>query len=323
MKILIALSLVFSLNVCLAEYLPRDYWYVVSDEAKDTLPPNVCLVTGIVTEAWSEGKVENGIISNLDRSSNTKSNANGEYSLILSTRDTAIFFFHPKYAEIVCWNYNFQGGHHVVMNFVTSDKLPDGMEVIEEKPVIYAYSDKDLTATMKLSNSSSLTFTYPKYEEGWNIAVSDNQMKVDGKEYPYLFWEGSHDQLKFQRSDFGVFGYQIKTDSTIQFLEEILGKLNFNSTERTDFITYWAPRIEKTDYADIQFLIDQDYDSVIGDLTVNPKPNNERRMFMIFRGSDEFSIDPIFIEPKLKSFNREGFYLLEWGGAELPKKNTL
>ncbi len=323
MKLLFALGFVFSINVCLAEYLPRDYWYVVSDEALDSIPSNVCVVTGVVTEAWSEGKVENGIISNLDRSSNTKSNAQGEFKLTLSIKDTAIFFFHPKYAEIVCWDYNFQGGHHVVMNFVTSDKLPDGVEIIEEKPVIYAYSDEDLTASLQLSNSSSLTFTYPKYDDGWDVTISKNQLSVDGQNYPYLFWEGAHDNLSFQRSEAGLFGFQIDTDTSIQFLENVLSELNFNPTEKADFITYWAPRIEQTDYADIQFLIDENYDSVIGDLRVDPKPENERRVFMIFQGSDKYKANPIILAPELKSFNREGFYLLEWGGAELPKKSSL
>ncbi|MFT4601860.1 MAG: hypothetical protein ACI857_002045 [Arenicella sp.] len=322
MRLFLLLSCVFSLNAALSETVHRDYWYVVSDQAEDSIPANVCLITGHVTEVWGEKAVPNGIISNLDRSSNTKTDEKGYFELTISIKDTALFFFHEQYAEIVCWNYDFKGGHHVVMNFVTSEKLPNGMQVTEEKPVIYAYSEKDISASFKLSNADSFTFTYPEYKESWEVEIKANKLFIEDEQYPYLFWEGKNEGLKLN-SKTEVLGYKIDTDNCVEMLESALTDLNFNAQEKTDFITYWAPRITKYPYAEIQFLIDSEYNETIGRLNVDPKPDSQRRVFMIFKGSDVLAPYPVYEAPEFESFKRVGFHILEWGGAEITPTKAL
>lgn len=322
-KLSIIIILIVSTNLVLAESILRDVWLVQSDNAVDSISSKVCIVTGKVINVFSEKGVPDGVISNLDRSCNTVSKADGTYYLKLSAKDTAIFFYHPQYQEIVCWKYDFKGGHHVVMNFLTSEKLPDGMMYIEEKPVIYAYSEQELTASIKLSNASDLTFTYPAYDNGWNVKVSSKGIENNGTTLPYLFWEASSDNLEFKTID-GIYnGAHINTDSTIAYLENTLERIGLNSREQTDFITYWGPRIQEHNYATIQFLIDEEYDNSICQLIVEPKPDAIKRVYLLFEGSD--SENPRFVlqSKSYEGFERNGFTLLEWGGTEFIKQTKL
>ena len=307
-----------------AESLPRDYWHVISDQKDDSVKKNTCLVTGKVASVYSGSPVVGGVISNLDRSSNTKTNLLGEFSLVLSSKDTAIFFYHPEYSEIVCWNYNFQSGHHVNMNFVTSEKLEDGMMIMEEKPVVYLYSDKDLSVNLKYSNAADFTFSYPTYnEQGWDVSLDNNNMTVDGNSYPYLFWEGFSSEIAFQHNEIGVQADFINTDSTIQYLEGALDLLGFNSTEKADFITYWGPKVINHPYAQIQFVSDDSYDQLIGEVISSVEIDSKKRVYMIFQGSQSSISPPYLLKQELKSFARKGFTLVEWGGSELAPRKQL
>ena len=318
MKQLFSIILIFSSFASFSESIPRDIWVVKSDEKEATVKSNLCLITGNAYEAFSETGIEGGIISNLSRTNSCKTDENGNFSLTISSLDTAIFFYHESYVEIVCWKYEFKGGHHVVMDFICSEKLPDGMMYMEEKPVIYAYSNKTINADISLSNVQDLTFTYPQYNDGWCIEIDpESGISFDGKNYPYLFWEGEKNNLNFS-SDNGVCeGFFIQTDTAITFFENSLYALGLNQKESTDFITYWAPRIERYDYATIQFLIDDQYDNTIGELIVSPKPDAKRRVYLLFEGGNSERPDISLIQPELTGFKREGFTIVEWGGTEL------
>ena len=85
----------------------------------------------------------------------------------------------------------------------------------------------------------------------------------------------------------------------------------------TDFITYWAPRVMKYEYATIQFLLGDDYANSIAELISNPKPDSELRIFMLFQGFNENVPPNYLVEPSFDNFKRKGFTLVEWGGAQL------
>jgi hypothetical protein len=322
-KFSLIIVLLICTNLILAESILRDVWLVQSDKAVDSISSKVCIVTGKVINAFSEQGVPDGVISNLDRSSHTVSKADGTYYLKLSAKDTAIFFYHPQYQEIVCWKYDFKGGHHVVMNFLTSEKLPDGMMYMEEKPVIYAYSEQELTASIKLSNASDLTFTYPAYENGWNVKVSSKGIENNGTNLPYLFWEGSSDNLEFKTTDGIYSGAHINTDSSISYLQNTLAQIGLNSIEQTDFITYWGPRIQRYKYATIQFLVDEEYDNTICQLLVEPKPDAVKRVYLLFEGSNSENPKYVMQSKNFEGFERKGFTLIEWGGTEFLSEKKL
>lgn len=300
----------------LAESLPQDYYWVASNKHVDSIPKGKCLVTGRVTEAYAQVGVKGGIIANFTRSSYTTTNDSGYYSMLISAKDTGIFFYHPKYKEIVCWSFNFESQHVVEMNFVTSEKLPEGVIQVAEKPVIYLYSDEEKEVTVKLDNIQP-TFTYPEYNDGWKVTtLKDGELKIGDKSFPYLFWEANIENVGLMVSDLGYGGFAINTDSTVQFLERTLDYLALNNKEATDFITYWAPRLMAHKFANIQFYIDESYDKLIGDVNIVPNPDARRRVYMVFEGSDYFipSVrDGLYAKP----FTREGLVYVEWGGTEL------
>jgi hypothetical protein len=318
MKGVIYLLSFFIVSHSFAESIPRDFYAVLSDSFSAEVPKGVCVLKGKAYEAWSEKGVEGGVISNLDRSRNTVTDSLGNYELELSISDTAIFFYHKKYTEIVCWKYNFQSQHVVTMNFITSEKLPDGMMYMEEKPVIYLYSDAVLNVELKLDNEKELSFTYPLYQDGWKVTTGDKgTIYIDDKAYPYLFWEGKKESLDFVNDEGLIPGYFIKTDTIVSFLENSLSELGLNQKESTDFITYWGPRLMRYDYSTVQFLVDDAYSAEIAQLTVNPRPNSKRRVYLIFEGSNKESPNYIVKKQELPSFERIGFTVIEWGGSEL------
>jgi len=302
----------------IAESIPRDIYVVQSDSFSAEVPNGVCILKGKAFEAWSEVGVEGAVISNLDRSRATMTDSLGNYELKLSASDTAIFFYHEKYTEIVCWKYNFQSQHIVTMNFITSEKLPDGMIYMEEKPVVYLYSEAVLNVKLELSNKEDLSYTYPEYNDGWAVSTGENgTIHCKGKSYPYLFWEGKKKNIDFVKDLEVLKGYFIQTDTVVSFLENHLTQLGLNQKESTDFITYWGPRLMSYQYSTVQFLVDDQYDVEIAELSVTPKPESIRRIYLLFEGTNKDAPNYIVEKPLLTSFERTGFTVVEWGGTEL------
>lgn len=316
-NVILAVSLLSSFGAK-AESILKDYYYVASDEHKDSIKKGVCIITGKVWEAYSEGPVANAVISTIDRSKRTNTDENGVFTLTISDKDSAVFFFHPKYKEIVCWSYDFKSQHLVTMNFITSEKLPDGVIEVTEKPVIYLYSDELTEVSLKADFAANIDFSYPVYNEGWKVVAGPGgSLQSGGKSYPYIFWDGKKEGVGFQWEKDQLKGFQINTDSTISFLENTLAKFGLNDRESTDFITYWGPRITQYPYTLVQFFTDDEYDHMIGGLEVDPKPESQRRLFMVFSGQEFYNEQLEVVAPEFGAFTRNGLTLLEWGGSEL------
>ena len=64
------------------------------------------------------------------------------------------------------------------------------------KPVIYLYPTEEVEVTVKLDLKGTLNFIYPDFDPtsgAWHVrAQPDGKLTniADGKEYPYLFWDG-------------------------------------------------------------------------------------------------------------------------------------
>lgn len=308
--------LLFASLVVRAEYIPRDYYILISDVFDADIKPGTCLLTGKTMDV-NDQKIIGGTISNFDRSRSTLSKEDGSYSLLLSTIDTAVFFYHENYGEVVIWNYNFQSQHRVEINFISMEysEIP----VVVEKPVIYLYSEKEMDVDLTLQHPN-LIFTYPDYAQGWHVRTNAQgglTNHSDGKNYPYLFWEGASENLVFKKSDGLISGTIIKTDSSIAFLENTLTALGLNAIEQTDFITYWGPRLIGSHFAFVQFLIDDEVDEMVAGLNVNPKPDSQRRVYMLFTPLDQPHVPFKFEPQKFSGFSRTGLTVLEWGGSEI------
>lgn len=192
-----------------------------------------------------------------------------------------------------------------IINFV-SEIREDSRIGVGGKPVIYLYPEKEQEVNVKLDLDGKFTFTYPEYNNGWNVtAKPDSTIISGGKEYSYLFWEGLMPTFK---PDFKE-GFVVKGSDSIEFLREILAKMGLTPKEYNEFIVYWAPKLQKNEYNKIYFAED-DYTSK-AKLEITPKPDSILRVFMVYEKADK---NTVLRKQEIKPFERKGFTVVEWGG---------
>jgi len=197
----------------------------------------------------------------------------------------------------------------------TLDK--DGKMVIHfeeatEKPVIYLYPEKETDVHVELElTESELNTTYPKYNNGWDVtAYPDGTLlnKVDGTHHKYLFWDAVNCRTRFDFSK----GFCVAGSDTEAFLKEKLTYMGLTEQEMNEFIVYWLPLMEHNAYNLISFQ-DEAYTNS-AKLTITPTPDSECRIFMAYVPLE----NAVDIEPQqLSAFERKGFSVVEWGGAEV------
>lgn len=184
--------------------------------------------------------------------------------------------------------------------------------VKEEKPVIYLYPTQEEVIDVKLEYKGELTVTYPKYNDGWKVKAKPDGTLInleDNREYSYLFWEGIS-SLDWNISK----GFVVKSEDTMEFLQEKLEYMGLTPKEYNEFIVYWLPSLQENKYNLIYFAGDEYED--YAKLNINPKPDSILRVMMVYKPLDK----PIEIEEqKLEQFNREGFTVVEWGGTRVEK----
>lgn len=179
-----------------------------------------------------------------------------------------------------------------------------------KKPVIYLYPTSEQSVSVKLDYNGELTCTYPEYKDGWNvIAEPDGTLTNigDKREYSYLYWEGiSKNQWDMSK------GFVVKGEDTEEFLQEKLEYMGLTPREYNEFIVYWLPIMQENKYNLITFA-GEEYENV-AKLNITPKPDSILRIMMLFKSLDK----PIEIEEQeIKSFERKGFTVIEWGGTEV------
>jgi len=318
MKIfLTAICLVFSL-ASMAGQNPILY-NIESDGLDTTITAGTCVIEGKVT--YNGAAAVNALVANCSSGIRTATDKNGKFSIEISELDSCLYVFKSGFSEIVMDRFDFQSQHRMKINFFLNQNL---IITTVDKPVIYVYSPESTACQIMLAPKSELTFTYPAYNKTWDFRTSSNgQLKMGDRSYPYLFWEGETSNLTYQQNgeEEGVCelhkAFQIQTDSTISFLENQLDKFGLNATEKTDFITFWGPRMMGNKYALVQFLWDEDYASKIAGLTMHPKPESSLRLFMLFTSLDQQSSSYKTTPPNFKGFTRNGLTLVEWGGSQI------
>lgn len=290
---------------------------------QDTIDPAVdkgkCKISGV---ALYEDKVVPNALVYSQHTRGVRTNENGEFVIVLDTADQYLTIDMGEKKQGYIENYKFKGGHAIKCEVYIRDW---DMMMIVDKPVIYLYSDDDLEARVQLKTDLELTFTYPMLEDdSWSVNVTSNGLgSNNGRVYPYLFWEAKTEVLDYQRNDDALVGELILKDTVISYLESKLSNFGLNSTEQTDFITYWGPKMSNYEYVITQFNLDEVVEEMAA-LDVSPIPESKRRVFMLFTGFDyKPSIELENPASNLKSFNRTGFTLLEWGGTEVSKEKLL
>lgn len=185
------------------------------------------------------------------------------------------------------------------------------------KPVIYLYPQKIEVVKVQLDYAGKLIADYPAYDpkiSGWEVtAYPDGRLinKADGKEYSYLFWEGND----YEKNDYNLStGFVVKGSDSRAFLQNTLAKMGLTPKEYNEFIVYWYPKMENNAYNLIHFAGQEYTDRA--KLTISPTPDSILRVFMVLKPLDQ-AIK--VTSQEIKSFNRKGFAVIEWGGAELSK----
>ena len=181
--------------------------------------------------------------------------------------------------------------------------------VAEEKPVIYLYPETETRVTVKLDLPGELTCTYPAYDGGWTVTAAPDGTLTDehGRTYNYLYWEGEGTEAY----DFSK-GFCVAGSDTAAFLEDALDRLGLTRREANEFLVYWLPRMQDNPYNLIAFQ--QEAYTQSAKLTVSPQPDSVLRVFMAWKPLAR----PVDVPAQtLPGFERRGFTLVEWGGAEV------
>ena len=182
-------------------------------------------------------------------------------------------------------------------------------EAGDAKPVIYLYPEEETEVTVRLDYDGTLTCTYPAYEDGWTVTAAPDGALTDeaGQTYNYLYWEGAA-QTEYDFSQ----GFCVPGADTAAFLEDALSRLGLTRREANEFIVYWLPRMEPNPYNLISFQSAAYTDHAC--LTVTPEPDSLLRVFMAWKPLEAPADLPA---QELPAFERTGFTVVEWGGAEL------
>ncbi len=179
----------------------------------------------------------------------------------------------------------------------------------DAKPVIYLYPEKETEVSVRLDYDGALTCAYPAYDGAWTVTAAPDGTLTDeaGQTYNYLYWEGAA-QTEYDFSQ----GFCVPGADTAAFLEDALSRLGLTRREANEFIVYWLPRMEPSPYNLIAFQADAYTDHAR--LTVTPEPDSLLRVFMAWKPLEAPMDLPA---QELPAFERTGFTVVEWGGAEL------
>lgn len=176
------------------------------------------------------------------------------------------------------------------------------------KPVIYLYPEVETDVFVEVEPTGGFTVTEPAYNDGWFVhATTESELYnyADETTYPYLFWEGKSMQYEIPEE-----GFVIQQENVADFLNEKLTILGLNDVEKADFMEYWVPHMTTYEYYFITFVPQYEFD-YMAPLSVSPAPDTIIRVFMDFKGLDEYIEVP---EQQLFAPAREGFTVVEWGG---------
>lgn len=212
------------------------------------------------------------------------------------------------YAEFITTHPMFFWKHQIGewIAFVRSDVVPAAEKA---KPVIYLYPTKSEKVNVKVAPIGGFTVTDPEYGNGWLVQAEPNGVLTniaDGKQYPYLFWEGGEEGIVATPKE----GFVVKKEDVEVTLNEKLALFGLNDQERADFLEFWVPRLSRTPYYFITFISESEIDRT-APMSVSPAPDSVIRILMDYKPLEKaITVTPLSITPK----ERKGFTVVEWGG---------
>ena len=125
--------------------------------------------------------------------------------------------------------------------------------------------------------------------------------------YNYLFYESIQPDV-WQLNE----GWIVKRSDLKDFFDENMSNSGFFGEEIQDFTDYWIPRLTDSEYYAIYPQNSMIIESVIA-LSFSKEPDNLLRLFYVVKGVNTMPGSKL-TEPKIdKLFDREGFFVVEWG----------
>ncbi len=241
----------------------------------------------------------------------TKLDAQNHFDLnVKSGSYSFVFFYSSDYYEIYTDSIVSKSQHKTYVS-IFFQKAEEQM-IMVDKPVIYLYPEIPTIVEVKVKPKGEFTFTYPTYNNGWEVNASPSgELKIGDNQYNYLFWEAAQDNLE-ELFDITT-GFIVETENTVSFLEERLTEFGLNDKEKADFITFWGPQIMKNEHSFVHFVTNEDCNQ-FAELEIIPKPDHVYRLYI--------QITPIskekthtYKDQKLSKIDRTGFTVIEWGGS--------
>ncbi|TSJ42001.1 hypothetical protein [Fluviicola chungangensis] len=231
-------------------------------------------------------------------------------TLRLAAKKTVFKFWPgPGYDEVITDTIQIenQTENEAQVNFYSENRM---IEV--DKPVIYLQNPVKMDFSLKVIPTNGFTFTYPVYEDEWKGTVyPTGEIELKGQKYPYLFWDSKQAFTLKKHTN----GYRVSKEEIIPFLENQLSNARLTSAEKTDFITYWGPRMMQYESVFVQFYLQEDCNQ-FASIHCDPEPTVVNRLYIAFSKWND-KLEPYIHSIELPAFKRDGFNLLEWGGFEL------
>jgi len=192
-----------------------------------------------------------------------------------------------------------------------------GAPIFFRKPVVYLYPTTTMDVKVELHVDGEFVAQYPRLTgNAWHVKASPNGEIFDPateRRFPYLFWEA---QRKTPLTIDAAQAHCVKSADAARFLEDAAAKYALNDRERTDYVTYWLPALERNPYSLVQFLSETEY-AKYAEMKITPAPETVNRLFMIFQRVNA----PLKVgSPTLAQRDRRGFTVIEWGGANLDER---
>lgn len=173
------------------------------------------------------------------------------------------------------------------------------------KPNIYIHPNDDiqLKVTLDFPLGGKIVASIPQYNDGWLVSVDKNGLINDN--YTFLFYESTQPDI-WQRSE----GWIVKKSELESFFSTNMKLYGFAGQEIQDYIDYWIPRLDNHMYYAIYPQTNEIIDKVI-ELNFSIQPDNVLRLFYVIKGFNSFP--NVLAEPQINKFNREGYFVTEWG----------
>lgn len=176
--------------------------------------------------------------------------------------------------------------------------------ILIKKPNIYLYPNRemDICVNIFFPKGGKVVKSIPEYGDRWCVNIDSNG-KIDGK-YDYLFYESEQPNL-FQHKK----GWCVKQEDLKTFFKQNMQLYNFSENEINDFLEYWIPLMNKSEYYNI-YPQTKEIIEKTNILKISIKSDYLFRLFYSIEESKRFNK---IINPEIKPIIRKGFYVVEWG----------